>query len=82
MKKQDIKEALGSYTGGAAVITRAQFARFMGIKNPKNVDKYLCGLDRISGKYYLITDVTNVLYSTSQRYADRKGGHFTNDYVK
>lgn len=33
----------------------------MGVKDPKNVDKYLFGLERVDEKYYFIPDVASAL---------------------
>lgn len=45
----------------SSFITRKGLAEYMGIKDPKNIDKYLFGLERVNGKYYFIPDVAGVL---------------------
>lgn len=61
MKKTDLTKDLRQFNGGSGLITRAVLARFMGIANPRHVDKYLRGKDRIDGKYYLISDIAEEL---------------------
>lgn len=61
MQKNELVEAMKPYANGAAVITRQELAHFLGICNPAHVDHYLNGLQRISGKYYFIPDVADVL---------------------
>ena len=53
---RDMKSAFGS-----AFITRQQLSQYMGIKNPKNVDQYSKGLEKVNGKFYFIPDVAGVL---------------------
>lgn len=71
MQKHELVAAMKPYAQGAAVITRQELAHFLGVKNPAHADRYLAGLQRISGKYYFIPDV-----------ADRLMEHVTvNDYT-
>lgn len=61
MRKTDITSALRQHTGGGT-ITATGLARFLGVKDAAYVKrKYLYGLEAISGKYYLITEVAEIL---------------------
>ena len=61
MIKSDIISALRRSCSGD-FITKAQLAKAFNVKNAKHVNDYVEGLDRISGKYYLLTDVAeNIL---------------------
>lgn len=60
MDKRDLTRDMKSFYG-SSIITRKKFAEYMGVKDPKNVDKYLFGLERVDEKYYFITDVAAVL---------------------
>jgi len=60
MDKREIKQQLERYTGGV-FITRQKLADALGVDNPRHVDRYLSGLDRINGKYYLIEEVAGKL---------------------
>lgn len=52
----DMKKAIGS-----SFITRLQLKEYIGCKDIKTVDKYLYGLEKVSGKYYFIPDVAESL---------------------
>lgn len=68
MKKKDLVNSLKQYANGGAMITRGGIAHFLGLKNPANADKYINGLQGISGKYYYIPDVAdNMLAHTETR---------------
>lgn len=56
MTKTEIAADLKKYCGGS-FITRTELAKFMGYASPKRVDRFLDGLDRISGTRYFIGDV-------------------------
>lgn len=56
MTKSEITADLKRYCGGS-FITRTELAKFMGYASPKRVDRFLQGLDRISGTRYFIGDV-------------------------
>lgn len=45
----------------SGMITRQIFSEYMGVKNPKNIDKYLRGLEKVEGKYYFIPDIATEL---------------------
>ena len=60
MDKQTVIRAMKSYGGGAMFITRQKLTEFLGRKNPQSVDRYLSGLDRIDGMYF-IPDVASRL---------------------
>jgi hypothetical protein len=45
---------------GSGFITRTKLAAYMGKSNPRHVDKYLAGLERI-GTNYFIPDVVEAL---------------------
>ncbi len=64
MTKRELADSMRAFNGHAEFITRIDLARFMGIKNPRNVDKYLVGLDRVNGKYYMISDVSSRIMNT------------------
>lgn len=60
MDRQGIVRALKEHTGGASVITTAQFARFLGVSHQRAKVK-LSGLPAFEGKYYLAQDVADML---------------------
>ncbi len=60
MNKQELVKDLKNYAG-SSFLTRQNFAKYMGIKNPQNIDKYLRGLERVDGKYYFIPDIAEAL---------------------
>ena len=53
---KDMKAAVGS-----SFITKKQLKEYIGCKDIGTVDKYLYGLERVSGKYYFIPDVAESL---------------------
>lgn len=57
--KQSLIRALQQFNGGAGVITKAQFARFMGVSHQR-AKKRLAGLPAFDGKYYLLSDVAEL----------------------
>lgn len=59
MNKKELVKDMQNYTG-SGFITRSKFAAYMGKENPRHVDKYLEGLDRI-GTNYFIPDVVDSL---------------------
>lgn len=59
--RQSLVRELQKYNRGAAVITREQFAKFMGTtNNSKMVHKFL-ELEAIDGRFRLVTDVADML---------------------
>ena len=67
MNKQDIKRALQNGSSAKGFITAKEFSQVMGIKTADHAKKkYLNGLERISGKYYLIEDVADKLKSCKE----------------
>lgn len=60
MTKNEITADLRRFCGGGFV-TRSQLAQFLGYASPKRVDRFLEGLDRISGTRYFINDVAERL---------------------
>ncbi len=66
MNLKQLARKMKNYTG-ADFITRADLARFLGIKDPHCVDKYLAGLQRIGNKYYFIPDVAEALMGREER---------------
>lgn len=60
MDRQGIVRALKEHTGGASVITTAQFSRFLGVSHQRAKAK-LSGLPAFEGKYYLAQDVADML---------------------
>lgn len=62
MTKAELSADLRRHVGGSGFITRSQLANYYGVAEPRAIDKYLEGLDRISKKYYFIGDVaSNIL---------------------
>lgn len=59
MTKTELSAALRKHCNGASFITRSQAASFFGVSEPRVIDKYLEGLERVSSKYYFIEDVSN-----------------------
>lgn len=60
MDRQGIVRALKEHTGGASVITTAQFARFLGVSHQRAKVK-LSGLPAFEKKYYFLPDVADLL---------------------
>lgn len=65
MERKDLIKSMKA-EAGAGFITRQGLSRFMGVKDPRNVDKYLAGLERVSGKYYFIPDVADSLIAKAR----------------
>lgn len=61
MNKRDLVIDLKNYVN-AGFITRGQLAKYMGKKDPHDVDKFLYGLERV-GKNYFIPDVAESIIS-------------------
>lgn len=60
MSYSEIKESLKKQADGADFITVTQVGRCLGIKNREVVrNRYLSGLDKVDGRYYLISDVAH-----------------------
>lgn len=59
MTKTELNADLRRHCGGSGFITRSQVASFFGVSEPRVIDKYLEGLERVSGKYYFIGDVSS-----------------------
>ena len=60
MSYTDVKDSLKKAADGAEFITAKQVGTCLGIKNRETVrTKYLSGLDKVDGKYYLIADVAH-----------------------
>lgn len=58
--KQSVIRSLKEHTGGASVITTAEFARFLGVSHQRAKVK-LSGLPAFEGKYYLAQDVADMI---------------------
>ena len=62
MTKTELNADLRRHSSGSGFITRKQLAKYFGVAEPRAIDKYLEGLERVSDKYYFITDVSeNIL---------------------
>ena len=62
MTKTELSADLRRHGGGSGFITRKQLADYFGVAEPRAIDKYLQGLERVSDKYYFIADVSeNIL---------------------
>ena len=59
MNRKELTKDMQNFAG-AGFITRTKFAAYMGKTNPRHVDKYLEGLERI-GTNYFIPDVVEAL---------------------
>ena len=59
MTKTELITDLRRHGGGSGFITRKQLADYFGVSEPRAIDKYLNGLERVSGKYYFIGDVSS-----------------------
>ncbi len=62
MNKRDVIAAMQKQCDGASFVTRGELAKFLKYGDPKNVAKYLKGLDCINGTRYFIPDVVNRLF--------------------
>ena len=58
MDRRQIRRALQGNNAEKQFITITELAAVFGAKQTKTVKKYVSGLDVVSGKYYLINDVT------------------------
>lgn len=67
MEKQEIINAMKKQVNGAEFITKQQLAGFMGIKDPKNINQYIKGLEAVNGKYFFIPDIAKVLWQRSRK---------------
>ena len=59
MTKAELSADLRRHGGGSGFITRKQLADYFGVSEPRAIDKYLQGLERVSDKYYFIADVSD-----------------------
>lgn len=59
MTKTELSADLRRHGGGSGFITRKQLADYFGVAEPRVIDKYLEGLERVSAKYYFIGDVSD-----------------------
>ena len=67
MSITEIKESLKRAAGGAEFITATQVGKCLGIKNKESIrNKYLSGLEKVDGKYYLISDVAHRIIERTQ----------------
>lgn len=60
MKKKELADEIRRYTrnGNAGVITKSEFARYLGLKKPtQRVNRILQDLVAHEGKYYDVADV-------------------------
>lgn len=57
MTKQELTADLKRYCNGASFITRTELQKYFGYACPKRVDKFLKGLERVGGRYF-ISDVS------------------------
>lgn len=58
MTKAELTADLRRYCQGSGFITRKQLSGYFRVKEPRVIDKYLEGLERVSDKYYFIGDVS------------------------
>ena len=58
MTKTELSNDLRRHGGGSGFITRKQLADYFGVSEPRAIDKYLDGLEKVSNKYYFISDVS------------------------
>lgn len=58
MQRQDLIYSLSKFCK-AHFVTRKKLADYFGMKDPRGIDQYLDGIDRISGKYYFVNDVVD-----------------------
>lgn len=52
MNKKDLMNEMRTATG-ASFITRKQVSTLLNLRDPGSVDKFLYGLPRISGRYFI-----------------------------
>lgn len=60
MKKQKLINEM-SRQAGAMFATKSQIAAWFGIKNVRYIEKFVDGLQAVDGKYYLISDLADVM---------------------
>lgn len=60
MTKAEVIADLRRYVGGGSFIRRVDLARYMNRKDAHSVDRYLNGLQKIDGMYF-VGDVADVL---------------------
>lgn len=59
MTKAELTADLRRHCGGSGFTTRKQLADYFGVAEPRVIDRYLKGLERVSDKYYFISDVSD-----------------------
>lgn len=52
MEKQEMIKLFRTETG-SLFITRQELSKVMGYADPHNVDRYLCGLEKVEKKYFI-----------------------------
>jgi len=62
MNKREVIAAMQKQCDGALFVTKGELAKCLKYSDPKNVTKYLKGLDCINGTRYFIPDVVNRLF--------------------
>lgn len=65
MTKTELSADLRRHVGGSGFITRKGLADYFGVSEARVIDKYLHGLERVSGKYYFINDVSTNIFKFS-----------------
>lgn len=61
MEKRDLVLDMKTFMKGSSFITKADLARYIGVKQPRYIEKYLINLEMLSGKYYFIPEVAGIL---------------------
>lgn len=60
MIKSEIVKDMKSFMKGASFITRLDLARYMGYGSPKSVDRYIRGLEKVGGAYFIPEVAENI----------------------
>ncbi|MBQ8665352.1 MAG: hypothetical protein IJ526_00465 [Lachnospiraceae bacterium] len=66
MTKRDYINVMKRHTNGAEFITKKEICTLLNIKKPDHVAKYVEGLTRLSGKYYMIDEVADRMAAATE----------------
>lgn len=67
MNKSELVTDMKRFCGGGAFINRTQLAAYLGFKDVHSADRFLYGLERVSGKKFFIPDVVEAMKVLSDR---------------
>lgn len=65
MNKSDLAKSMRQFVQ-AEFVTRGELAKFLGYKDPHNVDRYIRDLQRVAGTRYYIPEVAESIMQDYQ----------------